>query len=165
MLYSAVQANKQTIHSDYLNDNVTDLLTYTFEIPSDYMASVTEVDEDFVARPDLLSKKLYGGEEYADILCKLNGISNPFELNAGMLLLTPAQDDLEKFIVRSDTAWQTTVSQEIKETEKNQNAGAIRITSTGLPIPATKTSSRKPNQAIIGDSRFNIDKVSKIVIY
>ena len=47
------------------------------------------VTDDYVARPDLISLAVYGTDQYADILCKINGISNPFELNADMILLIP----------------------------------------------------------------------------
>ena len=47
------------------------------------------VIDDYVARPDLISLAVYGTDQYADIICKINGISNPFELNAGMILLIP----------------------------------------------------------------------------
>ena len=67
-----------------------------------------EVEPSQIARPDLLSYDLYGDELYADILCKLNGISNPLELNEGMIIIIPSPDDLDKFVINSPNS--TTVS-------------------------------------------------------
>ena len=45
------------------------------------------VSKEYIARPDLVSLAFYKTDEYADIICKVNGISNPFELNENMVLL------------------------------------------------------------------------------
>lgn len=47
------------------------------------------VQKEYVARPDLISLAVYGSDKYADLICKINGISNPFELNEGDLILYP----------------------------------------------------------------------------
>ena len=49
------------------------------------------INEYYVARPDLISLAVYGTDEYADMICKFNGLSNPFELNEGMLIFIPPQ--------------------------------------------------------------------------
>ena len=54
------------------------------------------VEKYYVARPDLISLAIYGNDKYADIICKVNGISNPFELNEGMIIYTPDISDIEK---------------------------------------------------------------------
>lgn len=51
------------------------------------------VTKEYVARPDLISLAIYGSDKYADIICKVNGISNPFELNEKMVLLCPRIDE------------------------------------------------------------------------
>ena len=43
-----------------------------------YQNDVIIVNEYYVARPDLISLAVYGDDKYADIICKFNGISNPF---------------------------------------------------------------------------------------
>lgn len=49
------------------------------------------INEYYVGRPDLISLAVYGSDEYADMICKFNGISNPFDLNEGMLIFIPPQ--------------------------------------------------------------------------
>ena len=40
-------------------------------------------------RPDMISDYYYNNPNYLDILCKYNGISNPFSLYAGQVLIIP----------------------------------------------------------------------------
>ena len=42
-----------------------------------------------VMRPDLISLQYYGATDYIDIILKANGISNPFCIKEGMILMIP----------------------------------------------------------------------------
>lgn len=148
MILHTVLNNKKQIYSDWLQDHVYNLCDPTFQIPSSYEYEILEVTERYVARPDLLSKDIYGDTLYSDLLCKLNGISNPFEMNAGMILVIPSPDCIMNFM--------KTVSHD----EMEDNDGFVN-----KPVLKQKSSKRKANEAIIGDSRFKIDKNSGIVIY
>lgn len=44
-------------------------------------------------RPDLVSLAYYGTENYADIICKYNGISNPFSLAKDDIIKIPNKPD------------------------------------------------------------------------
>ena len=72
---------KNNFSSEYLGEEMINLLDTTFVIPEYYNYNIFEVTEEYVARPDLISYDAYGDEMYTDVICKLNGISNPFELN------------------------------------------------------------------------------------
>lgn len=139
--------NKEVIHSDWLNEDVINLNDSTFYIPKTYQYDVVEVSERYIARPDLISNDIYGDTIYTDLLCKLNGISNPFELNKGMLLIIPSIDSIMEFM--------KTVS--VKESDV--------VDSSVKPVAKNKNEKRKANEAVIGDSRFKIDKNRGIVIY
>lgn len=139
--------NKEVIHSDWLNEDVINLNDSTFYIPKTYQYDVVEVSERYIARPDLISNDIYGDTIYTDLLCKLNGISNPFELNKGMLLIIPSIDSIMDFM--------KTVS--VKESDV--------VDSSVKPVAKNKNEKRKANEAVIGDSRFKIDKNRGIVIY
>jgi hypothetical protein len=97
-----------------------------------------EVEPSQIARPDLLSYDLYGDELYADILCKLNGISNPLELNEGMIIIIPSPDDLDKFVINSPNL----------DYRKPQRAKKVR-----------------PNSPGKYSKRFTYDPVTKVVVY
>ena len=91
---------KSQLKSDYLGEDIYNLLDRTFVVPQSYIYNVFEVTRDYIARPDLISYDAYGDAMYADVICKLNGISNPFELNVGMKLILPAPDSIDDFTVR-----------------------------------------------------------------
>ena len=61
------------------------------QFTSDY--TLHKVDPIEEMRPDLISILYYGTENYADILCKYNGISNPFSLVRDQLIRVPNTPD------------------------------------------------------------------------
>lgn len=151
MILHTVLNNKKNIYSEWLQDNIVNLTDQTFVIPSSYQYEILEVTEKYIARPDLLSKDIYGDALYSDLICKLNGISNPFELNEHMLLVIPSPDCIMDFMkIPTVEECDSLVS----STENNNK-----------PIAKQKNQKRKANEAVIGDSRFSIDKTRGIVIY
>jgi len=143
-----VLLNKTEYDSKYLKDRLYNLLDTTFEIPSEFTYDVIRVDKDYVGRPDLISFKAYNDDSYADVICKLNGISNPFELNEGDLLVLPMFSDLQRFLVVPNM-------QELHDDGEDNDR----------PIAKKKNEKRKANEAVIGDKRFSIDKNKRIIIY
>lgn len=128
-------------------ESMIDLSRMTFTIPDKFEYSLIEVTKDFVARPDIISHSLYGDTNYSDVICKLNGISNPFELNEGMTLIVPTPEYLRDFFI-TDTYVEPNTKEEIQR-----------------PQPKKKTDKRKANDAIIGDVRYKIDTDRKVIIY
>lgn len=149
-LFHRVLDNKHTIYSEWLQSNIKCLSDSTFVIPDKYQYEIMQVTEEYIARPDLLVKSVYGSNEYTDIICKLNGISNPFELNKGMLLVMPSPDCLLNFVKTAST----------KDSDEN-----ARTTNASKPKPKKKNSPRKANEAIISDIRFKIDKTNNVIVY
>lgn len=150
MIFHTVINNKKEIYSDWLQDYVINLGDKTFRIPDTYQYEILEVTEKYIARPDLLSLDVYGDTLYSDLLCKLNGISNPFELNKGTLMIIPSPDHIMEFMYRPST----------EEIDTNLNDAV-----SNKPVAKKKNEKRKPNEAILGDSRFKIDKTRGVVIY
>lgn len=140
---------KTPIYSDYLGEDLYNMLDYTFEIPNEYSYNVFNVTHEYIARPDLISYDAYGDTMFADIICKLNGISNPFELNEGMKLIVPSPDYIKAFIVEPS----------IKDKDDNWGPDSQKNK------PKAKSSKRQANIAIVGDTRFKIDKSNGIIIY
>lgn len=149
MIRHTVLNNKKEIVSDWLGEQVINLTDSTFRIPKEYEYEILEVTEKYIARPDLLSKDIYGDTLYSDLLCKLNGISNPFELNTGMILVVPSPDCITEFIYVPT----------VEECDTNEN------NSSNKPIAKQKNQKRKANESVVGDTRFRINKNSGIVIY
>ena len=151
LIYSTL-SKKRTTKSDYLNDQVYNLLDKTFELPKrGFSFNVYVVSKDYIARPDLISYDVYNDTRYADIICKINGISNPFELNEGMELIIPVANDIHKFEASTDAISNTMFDDEINDR---------------MPVAKSKNNTkRKANEAVVGDSRFKIDSAAGIIIY
>ena len=150
MIFHTVLNNKKQIYSDWLQDYVINLGDMSFIIPESYQYEILEVTEKYIARPDLLSYDIYGDTMYSDLLCKLNGISNPFELNKGMLFIVPSPDCIMDFMYKPT----------VEDTDTNFDDYI-----SNKPISKKKNEKRKANESIIGDSRFKIDKTRGVVIY
>ena len=81
------------------NELILDLLEPTlipdfrrgnFEIRNFFMVS-----EEYVMRPDLIARAVFGNDSYVDVLLKANKISNPFSIAEGDILVVP---NLDKFL-------------------------------------------------------------------
>lgn len=144
MLNNSVLRLKGETHSDVLSDEIIELLSKNFVIPDDFTYQLVRVSDSMVARPDLLSYSLYSDDGYGDLLCKLNGIQNPFELNTDMVMICPAPSDLWKFY------------SEDKFSDSDSNR---------TPKPKKKKDKRRPMDATQDDVRYTIDSGKHIVIY
>ena len=131
-----------------------DLLCHTLNDEEPMFEGITfiTVVDDYVARPDLISLAVYGTDEYADIICKINGISNPFELNTGMILLIPSLSNLTFFYTnRPASATFESDSTPISTTKKN--------------FQKTKAERRRPSEQTVGSKNFIVDLSNKMIIY
>ena len=131
-----------------------DLLCHTLNDEEPMFEGITfiTVVDDYVARPDLISLAVYGTDEYADIICKINGISNPFELNTGMILLIPSLSNLTFFSTnRPASATFESDSTPISSTKKN--------------FQKTKAERRRPSEQTVGSKNFVVDLSNKMIIY
>lgn len=144
MLNNSILRFKKDTQSDFLGERLINLLSKNFVIPNDFSYQLVKVSRSMVARPDLLSYHLYSDDGYGDLLCKLNDIQNPFELNEGAVMVCPVPSDLYKFYLDDDFS---------------EEESGIR------PKPKRKSDKRKPNEATDGDTRYTIDSNRHIVIY
>ena len=99
MLLSKLLRAKKTFTKPN-GDLVIDLISSTFNFSNSVspVEGYTQVQPDEEARPDLVTNRVYGNHNLWETLLKYNGISNPFSLEAGYILLTPPFRDLEKLI-------------------------------------------------------------------
>lgn len=114
------------------------------------------VSKYYVARPDLISLAIYKDDQFADLICKVNGISNPFEINEDMILLLPSRYKLES----------------IKNDSGNVSGSELTISGAGSTITATeqgnkklKNERRSPAEATVEDSNYTVDWGLGIVFY
>lgn len=132
-----------------------DLLTKTIDDEKNWNANVVIVNKYYVARPDLISLAIYGDDKYADIICKINGISNPFELNEDDVLLIPNINYLNECLSKQR------VPSEIISNPKKDFIQPIDVNNK----QKKKNELRSPNEQTIGESNYVIDKSLGIVFY
>lgn len=149
MDYSTLH-NKNMMENPRNGENMMDLLTLSYIEPFKYKYKLFKVTREYIARPDLISLAMYGSTNYVDVICKFNGISNPFEVNEGMVLALPTHDSINSFAFKYD----------------NMDSTDTRLIGDGTkPKPKSRIEKRKANEAVIGDTRYKIDKQHRVVIY
>lgn len=145
-LVNSILEGKPTIYSDTLGEDIIHLGAMTYTLPEGLRYKVFRVDKSHVARPDLISQICYGTDRYGDIICKVNNIPNPFEINEDDIIIIPDVADLVRF----------NIVDKFNDDPKNDE---------GKPRPKSKTEKRKANEAVVGDTRFKIDKDRRVIIY
>lgn len=132
-------------------EEMIDFLCKTFVIPEMFEYTLVEVTADYVARMDLISLALYSSTDHADILCKLNGISNPIELNVGDILICPNISSINLFYYTDNSLYNASENDSVDNNGKSKQK--------------KKNEKRKANEQLIGDSNFKIDHKNRIIIY
>ena len=131
-----------------------DLLAKSFsgECIEDLNVEPLIVPKDYIARPDLISLAKYGDDKYADLICKLNGISNPFELN---------EDDLLDIPALSTVRYYSSPNKEANELVDNNST----ISKSKSSKQKKLDQKRSPNEQTIGDKNYVIDRTIGLIFY
>lgn len=132
-----------------------DLLSKTYKLTK-CSDSPLVVNKYYVCRPDLISLAVYGDDKYGDLICKYNGISNPFELNEDDLLMIPAAVELDNLIVANKGK-----SVFIKSDSENIGTSQLVKKDNRKKISESRTS----NEMTSGKSNYIIDKSIGLVFY
>lgn len=152
MLFHNILSSKPEITSDVLNERIINLCSQTFIMPVGVEFELFLTTDDYVARPDLVSQYLYNTTKYTDVICKLNGISNPFELNSDMLLVCPLGEYVADFYLPAE--------------RDDVDDSTLVDTDSNKPIQKqVNDKSRSANDSIIGDRRFDINKENNTIVY
>lgn len=123
-----------------------DLLTGNFNYKLRSLSYPLVVTKDYIGRPDLISLAKYETDSYADIICKINGISNPFEMNEGDIIYLPDVNMLQYYV--NSGANYSEVDDSIIENEEEP------IRKRNNKFQKLKTEKRMPAESIIGDNNF-----------
>jgi hypothetical protein len=76
------------------------------------------VTNDFQMRPDLMALSYMQDDSKLDYICKFNGVSNPFAMNAGEIMLICDPENIEDAIVSNpnvDQASQSTATPDLRD--------------------------------------------------
>jgi len=77
---------------------VRDLTQSIFDFKANNYTSFNmfKISSDYLLRPDLISQAVYNNSLYAEYILKYNGISNPFSMDIGDIILVPDLDSAQK---------------------------------------------------------------------
>jgi len=127
--------------------------TYNNDIDLDGNVTLVTVTHEYIGRPDLVSLAIYGNDRYADVLCKLNGISNPFDLNEGMELVCPVPSIVDQLIDNKTSEVDDSLVDDSPILKKETNN------------KKTYDEERSPNEATITDHNYTITNDNVLVLY
>jgi hypothetical protein len=99
---------------------VKDLTASMFNLKSNNYVSynVYRVPKEFAMRPDLISAAAYNNTIYAEIILKFNGISNPFSIQEGDVILIPNLDSAQAIIANTQKGSEADGSKIIRDSYK-----------------------------------------------
>jgi hypothetical protein len=81
-------------------ESIVDLVSNTFRFGESAISAGTAIVNEYeTMRPDLISERIYSTQDYWDTILKYNGISNPFSLDFGEVLIMPAFNSIQTMIV------------------------------------------------------------------
>jgi hypothetical protein len=85
--------------------NLRDLTASMFDMNNNNFTgyNLFRVPRDYRMRPDLISKAVYNNSAFAEIILKYNGISNPFSIDEGDVILIPSLDSVQQNIKKNHT--------------------------------------------------------------
>jgi len=130
-----------------------DLMSKVWQNKIPKTGQILIVNEHYVARPDLISLAVYGSDEFADIICKVNGISNPFELNENDIIFCPSVE-----FIKESCKYSSGPSEMLKD-EKDEISAPVEN------YQKRYDSKRSPNEQLIGDQNYVIDKSLGLIFY
>ena len=133
-----------------------DLAVQTIDPSVGISGSFLVVNKYYVARPDLISLAVYGDDKYADILCKINGISNPFELNENDVIILPHVETLMNI-----TNMEPVESVFVDGNNNNELVTGFMDTELQRDV----NSSRSPNEQTKGMTNIVIDEENGLILY
>jgi hypothetical protein len=98
MLISKILRAKK-LFTNLTGESIIDLISATFKYSaSPNSAGTIIINEYEVMRPDLISDRIYSNYENWDVILKFNGISNPFSLDFGEVLLAPPFNEISTLV-------------------------------------------------------------------
>ena len=101
-------------------EKVRDLTQTIFELKNrNYIAyNVYKVPKEYRMRPDLISKSVYNDSAYAEFILKYNGISNPFSIDEGDVILIPDLDSAQEKLKTPGQGTETDRASKIRDSYK-----------------------------------------------
>jgi len=89
-------------------ESIVDLISSTFSFlrTGERSDGLIRVQQEEAMRPDLISDRVYSSHEYYDLLLKYNGISNPFSIAPGEILIAPPFKEFNVMLTSPKTVFE-----------------------------------------------------------
>lgn len=151
-------------------EKVVDLSSSTFQFNGDITIVGTGlVSDELEMRADLVAKIYYGNSNKFDHILKFNGISNPFSLEAGTVLLIGDEAQLDACFTKSSSTNSESNKEDIRKRffdpnklskkdakrlelmkKKSEGANAANLTPPNIAEPGAKEISVKDGMVMFG---------------
>lgn len=162
MLQIEVLRRKPVININ--NENIIDLTTKAFDFTGAVSVYNTMVvTDDFVMRSDLVAKVYYGNSNRIDFLLKFNGISNPFSLDVGQILMIGDENELKSQLANQSNAPDNQAKKDIRSAffdpnrlSKKDQSRLSYIQKKSQTQTAGSTSNLPPNFAEPGSKELTV---------
>jgi hypothetical protein len=127
------------------NDGFVNLFTKTLKDFNKFeLESISEkilITEELEFRPHLLSSSFFNGDEsYTDVICYVNGISNPLNLIFGSTILVPNKEYLDSLrkiddndLAKKENLAKKLLNNKFSEKDKNRMLSKIEISEIRTP--------------------------------
>jgi hypothetical protein len=145
------------------NENIIDLTAPSFSYKRDVkIIAAGLVSDELEMRPDLAAKIYYGDISKLDYILKFNGISNPFSLQSGTVLLIGDLDEMKHNFASEANVNPETNQKDIREKffDKNRlskkDAKRLALVQQKSSQFANGASNLTPNMAEIGSVEIKV---------
>lgn len=156
-----------------LPDGTVDLCANVFDYKDRLeVEDVILVSVEYQAKPSMISLVYYGSEDFADLLCYFNGISDPLSLKAGTYLFLPTLDSMldayKKEIATNDTSnvsdkLPPAVRNKIEKILSTNDIPISRILPPNVPVPGSTNTTVQDGSIILGtNSTVRCESPSRI---
>lgn len=155
---------KKTTAVNQFGENIIDLTFASFLYNRDVTVTAsTMVTDDFEMRPDLIARIYYGNISKLDYILKFNGISNPFSLERGTILLIGDLKEMESNFVNVTTNSPETKSADLRAKffDKNRlskkDVKRLELVQQKSSQFQNAASNLPPNMADIGSQEIKVE--------
>ena len=167
---SMIKDGKKVVYKDLLSSSISK------DLSNGNGGKYIIVNEYYIARPDLISLAVYGDDKYGDMICKANGISNPFELNKGMFIYIPSMGEITEILSSMKNNGSDILAKYNSKSSLNKDVYTNTKEKIKLKKSETidkkvsvhqkyKNEKRSPGEQTVIDKNYYIDYTHNLVIY
>lgn len=138
-------------------ETVMDLISSTFKFNKNGASlGPVLVKPEEEMRPDLLANRIYSNQERWDLLLKFNGVSNPFSLKSGDVLLAPSDNSIRQMTKSPTIVPEKGTLPNIKNEEKMVKAKTKKDQKRLDSLKRKISEITPPNVNLTGESNIKI---------